>query len=394
MLVVPNFARTTLRASITPASTQLMLAIGGGAYFEIGSGNHMYVTIEDGQSVEIVKYTNTGPVVNDAITVERGQDGTTAKAFPAGACVKVAWNVAQVTELVEETYINLFNSSVLPPNTIQINSAPPTAPPPANVIYAVYVSQKQFWYWNGSYWTEIGNPRNGVLAGHGDPSGAPGNIVAFYVDLDNGALWYWGGSWIHVAGGGGIGGPSEEYWVRSNFGETPPLYALYPNDTGSGGTNTGQIELGVIPMPLTPRYRVYPNGIEDNTVLKIERHDGFDRMTLKRDAAMEITCSVRGVFPLNNPGSVPPAYVKATLQLAITNSFNHEFFGNSITTADFVATPQINVSTGVLTWPAETYFDGNLIYDPIAGSLVLGPFNIVQMTYAFHVVEADVPYPY
>jgi hypothetical protein len=38
MLVVPNFARTTLRAPITPSSTSLPLALGGGAYFNIGTG--------------------------------------------------------------------------------------------------------------------------------------------------------------------------------------------------------------------------------------------------------------------------------------------------------------------------------------------------------------------
>src|SRR6478752_8475165 len=133
MLVVPNFARTTLRASIGPQNTQLMLAIGGGMYFEIGAGNYMYITVEDGQSVEIMKYTCTGPVTNDMINVSRGEDGTTPKAFPAGSCVKVAWNVAQLQELMNQTFVSIFNSTVLPPNTIKVQTVP-TAPPPVNVI--------------------------------------------------------------------------------------------------------------------------------------------------------------------------------------------------------------------------------------------------------------------
>ncbi|MEO6122406.1 MAG: hypothetical protein ABIR32_01755, partial [Ilumatobacteraceae bacterium] len=80
----------------------------------------MYITVEDGSSVEIMKYTNAGIIVNDTITVERGQDGTTAKSFPAGACVKAAWNVAQVQGLVTQTFIDLFDSSAIPPNTVQV----------------------------------------------------------------------------------------------------------------------------------------------------------------------------------------------------------------------------------------------------------------------------------
>lgn len=366
MLVIPNFARTTLRAAITPASLSLQLASGGGAYFAIGSGNYLYLTVEDGTSVEIMKFTNTGIIVNDTITVERGQDGTTAKSFPAGACVKVAWNAAQVQELVTQTFINLFDSSVIPPNTIEV-SAPPNAAPPANVIYAIWYLEQRFWYWNGTSWIEIGNTRTGVLSGAGDPSGTPEGNVAFYVDTDTGALWYWtGAAWMSVAGGQNS---TEEYWVRGALGN---LYTL---------NSDAQVELGVINM--TDRYRTYPNGVAANTILQVINQGGQPRTTLLEDAAMEVSVSLRGNF-----GSSPVP--DAVMELVISNSYDSSLFGNaSPVDPDFSPDIVISATTGVLTWPAGTYFDGNLVYSQ-KGAGPWADFNIIQVNTDFHVIEAGV----
>lgn len=366
MLVIPNFARTTLRAAITPASTSLQLASGGGAYFAIGTGNYVFLTVEDGTSVEIMKFTNTGIIVNDTITVERGQDGTTAKSFPAGACVKVAWNVAQVQDLVTQTYVNLFASSVIPPNTVQVN-APPAAPPPANVIYAIWYLEQRFWYWNGASWIEIGNTRTGVLSGAGDPSGTPEGNVAFYVNTDNGELWYWtGAAWLSIAGGQGS---TEEYWVRGALGN---LYTL---------NSDSQVELGVINV--TDRYRTYPNGVAANTILQVINQGGQPRTTLLEDAAMEVSVSVRGNF-----GSSPVP--EAVMELVISNSYDSTLFGNaSPVDPDFSPDIVISATTGVLTWPAGTYFDGNLVYSQ-KGAGPWADFNIIQVNTDFHVVEAGV----
>lgn len=366
MIVIPNFARTTLRAAITPSSLQLQLATGTGAYFNIGSGNYLYLTVEDGASVEIMKFTSTGVVVNDTITVERGQDGTSAKAFPAGACVKVAWNVAQVQDLVNQTYVNLFAASILPPNTTSVN-APPVAPPGSNVIYAIWQEEQRFWYWNGASWIEIGNTRTGVLAGAGDPNGTPEGNVAFYVDTDTGALWYWtGAAWMMIAG---ANTSSEEYWVRGAMGA---LYVL-PSNT--------QVELGVINM--TDRYRTYPRGVAADTILQMINQGGQPRTTLLEDAAMEVSVSLRGNFG-SNP--VPDA----VMELVISNSYDSSLFGNaSPVDPDFSPDIVISATTGVLTWPAGTYFDGNLVYSQ-KGAGPWADFNIIQVNTAFHVVEAGV----
>ena len=366
MLVVSNFARTTLRAAITSSSTSLLLASGGGAYFNIGTGNWQYLTIEDGNSVEIVKYTCTGVVVNDTIVVERGQDGTTAKSFPAGACVKVAWNAGQVNALVVQTYTDLFDAGAIPPNTVEVDAVP-VAPPPSNVIYAVWYLQRRFWYWTGGSWVELGNPRYGVLAGSGDPSGTPDSIVSFYVNLTDGELWYWTGSaWLSIAGGAGS---TDEYWVRGALGT---LYTLVA-DT--------QVELGVINM--TDRYRTYPNGVAANTILQVINQGGQPRTTLLEDAAMEVSVSVRGNF-----GSDPVP--DAVMELVISNSYDATLFGNaSPIDSDFSPDIVISASTGVLTWPAGTYFDGNLVYSK-TGAGPWANFQIAQVNTAFHVVEAGV----
>jgi hypothetical protein len=77
---VTNNAASALSANITNSETTIALATGQGDRFPtLGAGDYFYATIIDtaGQ-LEIVKVTaRTG----DSLTVVRGQDGTTAKAF-------------------------------------------------------------------------------------------------------------------------------------------------------------------------------------------------------------------------------------------------------------------------------------------------------------------------
>lgn len=82
-LKIANNAYGTISASITSAATQIVLGTGQGARFPaIASGDWGYATLSDSSNnLEIVKITaRTG----DTFTVERGQDGTTARAYAAG----------------------------------------------------------------------------------------------------------------------------------------------------------------------------------------------------------------------------------------------------------------------------------------------------------------------
>lgn len=80
-----NNATTTIASSITASATSIPLAVGTGALFPAvttASGNFFYATLVDSSNnIEIVKVTNRA---TDTVTVVRGQDGTTAKAYIGG----------------------------------------------------------------------------------------------------------------------------------------------------------------------------------------------------------------------------------------------------------------------------------------------------------------------
>ncbi len=105
-----NNAVASLRNPIGSANTVLSLQVGTGAKFNIPNGDHVYLTLFDGVSFEVVRYDSTGPIVGDNIPVTRAQDGTTAHAFPNGTCVAVRWNVAQFFE-----YVQQIASGLIPP---------------------------------------------------------------------------------------------------------------------------------------------------------------------------------------------------------------------------------------------------------------------------------------
>lgn len=58
--------------------------------------NHTYLTINDGTGAEIVKAYAFG----NEVKIERGKDGTAAKAFPTGSCVKWEATESGITETV------------------------------------------------------------------------------------------------------------------------------------------------------------------------------------------------------------------------------------------------------------------------------------------------------
>lgn len=66
------------------------------ALAEILNEDHTYLVVNDGTGAEIVKAYAFG----NEIKIERGKDGTQAKTFPAGSCVK--WEVTKqgMTETV------------------------------------------------------------------------------------------------------------------------------------------------------------------------------------------------------------------------------------------------------------------------------------------------------
>jgi len=83
-----NFAESTLASAITSGATSLSVASGDGAKFPSpGSGQIFWAVLEEGTTREVVKVTARS---TDTFTVVRGQQGTTASAFGAGAKVRLA----------------------------------------------------------------------------------------------------------------------------------------------------------------------------------------------------------------------------------------------------------------------------------------------------------------
>lgn len=127
-----NFLQVRLAAGISASATVLTLRPGDGQELRVAAGDYMYLSLSDGVNNEIVKYASRGPVLGDSIVVTRAQDGTIAHAFAPGTCVVVAWNFAQVRELISEMI------AAIPPTV-----APPAVVPPAPVP-ALQVRFKSF----------------------------------------------------------------------------------------------------------------------------------------------------------------------------------------------------------------------------------------------------------
>jgi hypothetical protein len=160
-------------------------------------------------------------VINDTIPVARGQDGTTAKAFPAGACVQVAWNKAQVADFVTQLYNEMFDAALLGSDTIQVTTTP-TSPPPGGVHYAVRVDTHQMWYWdpNTPAWIELGNISNGIVVTGANPTAPPSPNVRFAINTADGSLWYWNNTaWLRISSEAESSG--AEIWTRDTTHTSP-----------------------------------------------------------------------------------------------------------------------------------------------------------------------------
>jgi len=100
-VLLANNVSSTLAASISDTDTTITVATGTGARFPVvTSGDYFYATITStGGLVEIVKATARS---SDAITVTRGQDGTSAVAFAANSLVEMRVNIASVKDYVAQ----------------------------------------------------------------------------------------------------------------------------------------------------------------------------------------------------------------------------------------------------------------------------------------------------
>ena len=97
-----NNATTTLSSAINSTDTIITVATGTGGLFPVlgtGSPNWFYITIIQSTGFEIAKATATS---GDSFTIERAQDGTTAKSFAAGSQVSLYVTRALLQDLAAE----------------------------------------------------------------------------------------------------------------------------------------------------------------------------------------------------------------------------------------------------------------------------------------------------
>jgi hypothetical protein len=82
-LKVTNNASTTIAGSINAAATAINLAGGTGSLFPVLSGSDWFwgTLVDASNNIEVIKVTARS---TDALTVTRGQDGTTAKSYTVG----------------------------------------------------------------------------------------------------------------------------------------------------------------------------------------------------------------------------------------------------------------------------------------------------------------------
>src|SRR5574337_888889 len=93
-----NNAKTTLASGITNSATTLTVASGAGALFASPTaGDWQDVTLDDGTHVEICRMTSRS---GDTLTVSRGQEGTAAYGFAAGAIVAARFTAGAANDLV------------------------------------------------------------------------------------------------------------------------------------------------------------------------------------------------------------------------------------------------------------------------------------------------------
>lgn len=197
-----NFFVSSLRAPCLVSDTQLQLATGSTAPLGvIASGDFVYLTVNDGTTVEVMKYISSGAIVGDTITVIRAQDNTTAKAFPTGACVAIGWNVLQIDTLITQF---ISGGATFPPNTQVITgtSTVPSGAPADNVIYTVNTTTGQSWYWNGTSWIALSS--NNIQLLTVAPSTPPTGGFLWAFNLLTASLYFWDGArWDLVSGNPG-----------------------------------------------------------------------------------------------------------------------------------------------------------------------------------------------
>lgn len=97
-MVTPYGPKYQLASALSAAGTVLPLSAANSAALAtaIGASGHAWLTLEDPLGSEVVKAT----VFNSTVMILRGQDSSTARAFPAGTCIDARVTYAGLKDLM------------------------------------------------------------------------------------------------------------------------------------------------------------------------------------------------------------------------------------------------------------------------------------------------------
>lgn len=184
-----NNAASTLDTAISASDVGLTVASGDGTLFPAaGSGDYFYMTIEatDG-TYEIVKVTARS---GDSMTIVRAQEGTTARAFTAGAlCELRITNQGLLDKVAEDNLaagsVTLAKLADVATDTVLGRTASGTGAVSAlgasDVLDMLGSTQGNILYRNGSAWTPLAPGTSGQVLQSGgaaaNPSWATGILV-------------------------------------------------------------------------------------------------------------------------------------------------------------------------------------------------------------------------
>jgi hypothetical protein len=98
---VANNATSTIVGAVSSSDVGITVTAGTGALFPaLGAGDYFYATlVSAGGTREIVKVTARA---TDAMTIVRGQEGTTAQSFAAGSRLELRVTAASITDMIAE----------------------------------------------------------------------------------------------------------------------------------------------------------------------------------------------------------------------------------------------------------------------------------------------------
>lgn len=104
MLVIKDFATTTLASALTAVATTITVA-NGSKFPVLSAGDYFYVVLQDFYDRNLVEVVKVTGVSGNVLTVVRGQDGTVGRAFAVGAYAELRLTVRTFAEFIAQSNV-------------------------------------------------------------------------------------------------------------------------------------------------------------------------------------------------------------------------------------------------------------------------------------------------